>query len=52
MNYERKTDLSQLIYDTRESQTTKDNCKFIPEGNYGENIKEHFVTDMEGDLLN
>lgn len=28
-----------------------DNCKFQPQGNYSENLKDLFVTGMEDDVL-
>jgi ribosome biogenesis protein BMS1 len=48
----RKTDLMQLIYDSKEPLRARDNSKFTPEGTYSESLQNLFVTGMEDDVLN
>lgn len=50
--FERKTDLSFLIYESKQKVRVKDNSKFHPEGHFSENIRQLFVTDMQDDVLN
>lgn len=47
----RKTDLTHLIYDSKQPLRVKDNSKFQPEGTYSASLQNLFVTGMEEDVL-
>lgn len=47
----RKTDLTHLIYDSKEPLRVRDNSKFQPEGVFSSSLQSLFVTGMEEDVL-